>query len=95
MKKKLKSFFYDYIIGIKTSKMNGTQLKLNDATLQVIMDNNGITKEQAEELWVKSLSFNRILATKFGDTYNNNLDEIQRLMHQYLKKVIDKFKSEV
>ena len=66
---------------------------LNEATLRVVMQNNGITKEQAEDLWLKSVSFNNILLAKYGDTYLNNLDEITRLTHQYQNKLVKKYKQ--
>ena len=69
------------------------QMKLNDATLNLVMRNNDITKDQAMDLWDKSVSFNNILKTKYGDTYNNNLDEITRIMHQYQNKLVAKYKN--
>lgn len=68
-------------------------LKLNDATLQIIMENNGITKEQAKDLWSKSISFNKILMEKYGDTYTQNLNEITKITKQYMRKVVEKYKA--
>ncbi len=69
------------------------EMKLNDATLEVIMKNNGITKEQAEDLWVKSLSFNNILLAKYGDDYLKKINEVTKLTHQYQRKMVEKYKA--
>ena len=63
--------------------------KLSEATLNHIMQENGITKEQAEDLWEKTLSFNAILMTKYGD----NIAEITKHLKQYLQNVVKKYKT--
>ena len=63
--------------------------KLSEATLNHIMRDNGITKEQAEDLWEKTLSFNAILMTKYGD----NVNEITKRLKQYLQNVVAQYKK--
>lgn len=63
--------------------------KLSEATLNHIMRENGITKEQAEDLWEKTLSFNAILMTKYGD----NVNEITKKLKQYLQNVVAQYKK--
>ena len=63
--------------------------KLSEATLNHIMLDNGITKEQAEDLWEKTLSFNAILMTKYGD----NVNEIAKKLKQYLRNVVAQYKK--
>ena len=63
--------------------------KLSEATLNHIMRENGITKEQAEDLWEKTLSFNAILMTKYGD----NINEISNKLKQYLQNVVAQYKK--
>jgi hypothetical protein len=63
--------------------------KLSEATLNHIMLENGITKEQAEDLWEKTLSFNAILMTKYGD----NINEIANKLKQYLRNVVAQYKK--
>jgi hypothetical protein len=66
---------------------------LDNSTLQFIMNNNGITREQAEDLWTKSLSFNDILITKYGVHYMEKHEEIIKLTKQYQNKLVEKYKE--
>jgi hypothetical protein len=68
-------------------------MKLTNPTIQVIMRNNEITKEQAEDLWEKSISFNSILITKYGDKYMENVSEVVRLTKKYQNQLVAKYKS--
>lgn len=68
-------------------------MKLSNPTIQVIMRNNDITKEQAEDLWEKTISFNNILITKYGDKYMENVNEVVRLTKKYQNQLVAKYKS--
>lgn len=68
-------------------------MKLSDDVLQVVMRDNDITKEQAEDLWDKTISFTNILIAKYGNTYAKNTNEICRVTKEYQRKLVKKYKN--
>jgi cell division GTPase FtsZ len=78
------------VLDAKSSK---GKMVLDDKTVRFIMADNGISMVQANDLWAKSLSFNDILITKYGDTYFENTDLIMRLTKKYQRALVEKYKA--
>ena len=68
--------------------------ELDFKTLLCIASQNDISIEQAKELWSKSLKFNDILQTKYGDKYLQSINEITKLTKQYQRNVVKQMKTE-
>jgi hypothetical protein len=75
------------------AKSSNGKMVLDEKTLRFIMKDNGISMVQANDLWTKSLSFNDILITKYGDTYFENTDLIMRLTKRYQRALVEKYKA--
>ena len=67
--------------------------ELDFPTLFFIAGQNDISIEQAKELWSKSIKFNDILQTKYGDKYLQSMDEIVQLTKQYQRNVVKQMKK--
>ena len=80
-------------LATKASKTMENEMKLNDKTLSFVMEQYSITKLQAEDLWNKLTSFNKILVDKYGDTYLENANTICVLTQQYKEKLIKTYKK--
>ena len=59
-----------------------------------LMKEEGITREQANELWTKSMSFNQIFIDKYGDNYFKHSMEIMNATKAYQRKLLEKYKKE-
>jgi hypothetical protein len=66
---------------------------LCDTAIKSVMENTGLTREQTQDLWAKSISFNVVLINKYGDRYMQNLNEILRITKQYQENLVKKYKS--
>lgn len=67
--------------------------ELSFKTLLLIASQYDISIEQAKELWSKSLKFNLILQTKYGDKFLQNINEITQLTQQYQRNVVKQMKN--
>jgi hypothetical protein len=76
-----------------SENVSKNKMVLDDKTVRFIMKDNGISMAQANDLWVKSLSFNDILIKKYGDTYFENADLIMRLTKKYQRALVEKYKA--
>lgn len=76
-----------------STKIMENNMKLNDKTLNFVMEQYSITRLQAEDLWNKLTAFNQILISKYGDKYLENANTICVLTQQYKDKVLRTYRK--
>ena len=76
-----------------SKKIMENNMSLNDKTLSFVMEQYSITRPQAEDLWNKLTSFNKILMDKYGDKYFENANTIWVLTQQYKDKVLKTYRK--
>ena len=69
-------------------------MELSRETILSICNNTGLTEPEVRILWSKSLQFNQILVERYGDTYNQNVDEICRITREYQQAVVVQLKRQ-
>ncbi len=78
---------------VQQAKSKNNAVELSEETLTFVMRTNQITKEQAKDLWSKSMSFNQILMKKYDDKYLDNVNEVCRLTKEYQQKLLATYKK--